>query len=281
MDDADPAQDAGLDSGREPKLLDRLCYAIRSRHYSIRTETAYLYWVRYFIRFHGRRHPAQLTKTHVESFLTHLAVRRHVAASTQSQALCALVFLYRHVLEQDMDWLTDVVRAKRPRRLPTVLTVDEVDRVLAQLDGQWWLVGSLLYGAGLRLMECLRLRVKDLDFGHRYLVVRSGKGDKDRRSVLPTRLVGPLEAHLERVRAIHATDVAEGFGSVHMPMALDRKYPNAGSECAWQWVFPARARSVDPRSGKRRRHHLGGQAMQRRMKKGSSRISGNEGGGGG
>jgi integron integrase len=253
--------------GRSPKLLDQLRYMIRVRHYSRRTEEAYVYWVRHFIYFSGKRHPEELEKRHVESFLTDLAVGRNVSASTQNQALCALVFLYRHVLDQHLPWLDDVVRAKRPRRLPTVLTREEVAAILAQMDGAPWLVASLLYGAGMRLMECLRLRVKDVDFGQQYLIIRSGKGDKDRRTVLPGRLIEPLLEHLDRVQGVHQDDLQQGHGSVWLPHSLAKKYPNAACEWSWQYVFPAANRSSDPREpGQRRRHHIGAQGVQRRVK---------------
>ena len=252
---------------KKPKLLDQLRYSIRARHYSRRTETAYVYWVRNFILFNDKRHPKTLEKRHIEWFLTHLAVNRKVAASTQNQALCAIVYLYRYVLSQDMPWLDDVVRAKRPRRLPTVLTPSEVERLFALMDGRIWLACNLMYGSGLRLMECMRLRIQDLDFEQRTLIVRSGKGDKDRRTVLPNVAIDPLKRQLERVRAIHEKDVLEGFGKVWLPYALARKYPNAPREPGWQYVFPATNRSVDRREGGIiRRHHLDERFVQRNFK---------------
>lgn len=241
----------------EPKLLDQVRDLIRLKHYSIRTEQAYLGWIKRFILFHHKRHPKEMGKTEIESFLTHLAVQGNVAASTQNQAMSAILFLYRHVLKQDLGWLDDVTHAKRPARLPVVLTVPEVQAVLARLDGQHWVMASLLYGSGLRLMECLRLRVKDLELTRRELIVRDGKGSKDRITLLPDKLIQPLQIQLERVKVIHQQDLQQGFGAVYLPDALERKYPNANREWAWQYVFPADKRSIDPRSGVERRHHRG------------------------
>lgn len=245
----------------EPKLLDQVRNLIRLKHYSIRTEQAYLGWIRRFILFHHKRHPKEMGKTEIEAFLTHLAVQENVAASTQNQAMNAILFLYRHVLKQDLDWLEDVTRAKRPARLPVVLTVPEVQAVLTQLEGQYWLMASLLYGSGLRLMECLRLRVKDLELTRRELIVRDGKGAKDRITLLADKLIQPLQTQLERVKALHQQDLQQGFGAVYLPYALERKYPNANREWAWQYVFPTDKRSIDPRSGVERRHHLGETAL--------------------
>lgn len=250
----------------EPKLLDQVRNLIRLKHYSIRTEQAYLGWIRRFILFHHKRHPKEMGKTEIEAFLTHLAVQENVAASTQNQAMNAILFLYRHVLKQDLDWLEDVTRAKRPARLPVVLTVPEVQAVLTQLEGQYWLMASLLYGSGLRLMECLRLRVKDLELTRRELIVRDGKGAKDRITLLADKLIQPLQTQLERVKALHQQDLQQGFGAVYLPYALERKYPNANREWAWQYVFPTDKRSIDPRSGVERRHHLGETALQQAVR---------------
>lgn len=250
-----------------PRLLDQVREAIRLRHYSIRTEQAYTDWIKRFILFHGKRHPREMGAAEVERFLTHLAVEGRVAASTQNQALSALLFLYREVLKVDLPWLGEMTRAKRPGRLPVVLTVEEVRRVLARIDGQQGLMADLLYGAGLRLLECVRLRVKDLDFEMRQITVRDGKGEKDRMTMLPQAVLEPLRAHLEKVKVLHAHDLEEGFGEVYLPYALDRKYPDASREWGWQYVFPAAGRSVDPRSGKERRHHVDEQTLQRAMKK--------------
>ncbi|MFO0805072.1 MAG: integron integrase [Gemmataceae bacterium] len=237
-----------------PKLLDRLRHACRVRHYSIRTEDAYHDWARRFILYHDKRHPDAMAEPEVNAFLTHLAVEAKVAASTQNQALCALLFLYEHVLDKPLDRL-EIVRAQRPKRLPIVLTKPEVRAVLDELDGSHRLIGHLLYGSGLRLLEALRLRVKDLDFRAHEIVVREGKGDKDRRTMLPASIQPELIAHLARVEKLHAEDLAAGYGRVFLPTALDRKFPNAAAEFRWQYVFPSARLSKDPRSGAVRRHH--------------------------
>lgn len=230
-------------------FLERVRAAIRVRHYSIRTEESYLFWVQRFILFHGKRHLGELGAVEVGQFLTHLAVDRKVAASTQNQALNALVFLYKNVLERPLGEVADVVRARRPQRLPVVLSAREVKGLLLHLNGSYWLAACLMYGSGLRLMEAVRLRVKDLDFEHRALVVRDGKGQKDRVVTLADELIVPLQRHLEGVRMVHTKDLADGFGEVYLPYALERKYPHAGRLWGWQYVFPAGKRSVDPRSG--------------------------------
>jgi len=247
-------------------LLDQVRAAIRTRHYSIRTEEAYIRWIREYIIFFGKRHPAGLGAKDISAFVSHLAVNRDVAASTQNQALSALLFLYREVLDQPVEWVEDVVRAKRPKKLPVVFTREEVKAVLGHVRGEAWLMASLLYGSGLRLMECVRLRVKDLDFARLQLTVRGGKGDKDRVTMLPPSLVGPLRRQLERVKALHEMDVREGCGRVYLPHALARKYTNADREWCWQYVFPASRRSVDPRSGREQRHHIAETALQKAMK---------------
>ncbi|MBX6315418.1 MAG: integron integrase [Isosphaeraceae bacterium] len=246
-----------------PKLLDQVRDAARTLHYSIRTEEAYVRWVRKFILFHGKRHPMEMGEAEVGAFLTHLAVEWEVAASTQNQALSALLFLYREVLKRPLAWVDNMVRAKKPERLPVVLTREEVRAVLDGLEGDKKLMASLLYGSGLRLMECLRLRVKDVDFGQNRLIVRDGKGQKDRATVLPVALHETLRRQIDLVAALHAQDVAEGFGRVYLPFALARKYPNADRELAWQYLFPAPRRSRDPRSGMSRRHHLAESALQK------------------
>ena len=249
-----------------PKLLDQVRGKIRLKHYSLRTEQAYSDWIRRFIRFHGTRHPREMGAAEVEAFLTHLAVVGKVAASTQNQAKSALLFLYKEVLESELPWLDNVEQAKAPKRLPVVLTRAEVQALLTRLEGTHWLLASLLYGAGLRLMECLRLRVKDVDFARKEILIRDGKGLKDRVTMLPGALVEPLRTHLERVRVLHRQDIAEGFGTVYLPYALERKYPNAAREWIWQYMFPSAKRSVDPRSGETRRHHVQDQALQRAIK---------------
>lgn len=250
----------------KPRLLDQMREQIRLRHYSIRTERVYCEWVRRYIRFHQYRHPAEMAAPEVEAFLSDLAVRGNVSASTQNQALAALLFLYKKVLQIDLPWLGEVVRAKKPVRLPVVLSVDEVNRLLGQLNGDVWLIAALLYGAGLRLMEGLRLRVKDVDFGRGEIVVRDGKGMKDRVTVLPRRLEVPLKKHLAVVKAKHEAELQAGRGDVYLPDALERKYPNAPWDWAWQYVFPAASLSSDPRSGKVRRHHFDEKRVQRGFK---------------
>lgn len=239
---------------------------IRLRHLSIRTEEAYVGWIKRFILFHGKRHPAQMGEAEVVAFLTHLAVEGQVASSTQNQALNALVFLYGAVLERPLGECAGIVRAKRPQRLPVVLTPAEVARILNGLTGAYWLIGCLQYGSGLRLLESVRLRVKDLDFEHRAILVRDGKGAKDRVVTLPDEIVVPLKRHLENRRTVFERDCADGFGTVFLPYALARKYPNAASEWAWQYVFISSKVSVDPRSGRRQRHHIDESAMQKAMR---------------
>lgn len=250
-----------------PKLLDQVQAVLRKKHYSIRTERTYLDWIKRYILFHHKTHPAQMGAPEMEAFLSHLAVVGNVAASTQNQAKSALLFLYREVLAIELPWLENVTQAKTPQRLPVVLTVSEVKSVLNQLDGTLWLMTSLLYGGGLRLMECVRLRVKDVDFEMRQVTVREGKGFKDRVTMLPESSVAPLQAHLARVRALHDEDVVGGYGAVYLPYALEKKYPNAAKEWGWQYVFPSRSLSVDPRSGVTRRHHVDEKSLQRAVKR--------------
>jgi integron integrase len=249
--------------GRQPKLLDRLGEALRARHYSPRTEQTYRHWVKRFIFFHNVRHPAEMAESEINAFLTHLAVTEKVSASTQNQALSALLFLYRHVLGRQIGDLGEVVRARRPRRLPVVLTRAEVAAVLGHLSGDKWLMASLMYGAGLRLMECLRLRIQDLDLDATQILVRDGKGFKDRRTMLPDAVRGPLQVHLARVCQIHQRDLAAGYGRVVLPDALARKYPNAAASWGWQWVFPQEQRWVNPVTGEQGRHHVDESLIQR------------------
>jgi len=246
-----------------PRLLDRVRATIRARHYSPRTEEAYVLWTRRFILANQKRHPSTMGKEEVARFLTALAVERRVSASTQNQALAAILFLYQEVLGMPIGLLDGVVRAKAPRRLPVVLTRDEVGGVLQALDGMPRLMGGLLYGAGLRLLECCRLRVQDLDFGASHIVVRGGKGDKDPVTVLPRSGRDALSRHIEAMRAQHRADLASGAGWVEMPGALGRKYPNAGRDWNWQWVFPATRFYRDRETGQRRRHHYHETAVQR------------------
>ena len=250
----------------EPRLLDQVRAAIRVKHMSIRTEEAYVRWVRRFVTFHEMRHPAEMGAEHVRAFLSHLATEEEVAASTQNQAFAALLFLYGNVLGIDLGTIASVVRAKRPSRLPTVFTKDEVRAVLAKLDGTPRLVAGLLYGSGMRLLEALRLRVKDVDFGANEIRIRDGKGAKDRIALLPQRLREPLRLHLRRAKLLHAEDLGAGHGAVHLPHALARKYPNAPRSWGWQYVFPAGQRSTDPRSGEVRRHHLSESAVQKAVR---------------
>ncbi len=249
-----------------PKLLDQVREKLRVKHYSIRTEQVYLDWIRRYILFHNKRHPKDLGAREVEAFLTHLAVAGKVAASTQNQAKSALLFLYREVLESQLPWLDNVTQAKAPKRLPVVLTVSETQAVLSRLKGTHALIGGLLYGAGMRLMEAVRLRVNDVEFARGEILVREGKGFKDRVTMLPAAVVAPLQLHLAKVKALHAEDLAQGYGEVYLPFALDRKYPAAGRDWGWQYVFPSRNLSVDPRSGKTRRHHIDEKGVQRAMK---------------
>jgi len=250
-------------SPHPPRLLAQLRHALRVRHYSIRTEQAYVEWVRRFIHFHDKRHPARLGAAEVQAFLTHLAVDRSVASPTQNQAKSALLFLYREVLALQLPWLDEIVGAKLARRLPVVLTPSEVRSLLAELHGTMSLLASLLYGTGMRLLEGLRLRVKDIEFERRELVVRDGKGAKDRVTVLPENLVLPLHGHLAQVQQLHLRDLAAGYGDVWLPDALDVKYPRAAREWGWQWVFPSTVRSVDPRSGVQHRHHMNETSVQK------------------
>jgi len=235
------------DEGGAKRLLEQVRDAIRLKHYSIRTEEAYVDWIKRYIYFHGIRHPAEMGALEVQAFLTHLAVDQNVAASTQNQALSALLFLYKEVLQRDLGPV-DAIRAKKPRRLPTVLTRDEVHRLFQHLDGVHLLMARLPYGSGLRLMECIRLRVKDLGFNYSTITVRDGKGAKDRVTILPQSLVVPLRDHLRHVRRTHEEDLAKGYGAVYLPYALERKYPNAHREWIWQYIFPARRLSVEIRA---------------------------------
>lgn len=247
---------------QSPKLLDQVRAALRRKHYSYRTETSYVGWIKRFILFHGKRHPRTLSAEEIVAFLSYLAVKEQVAASTQNQALSALLFLYRDVLNVDVELALHAVRAKRPKRLPTVLTKDEVAAVLAHLSGPYHLMAQLLYGSGLRLMECLRLRVKDIDVTQQQIVVRDGKGMQDRVTLLPARVIEPLQVHLQQVHQLHQRDLARGYGAVYLPFALERKYPSAHREWMWQYVFPADRIASDPRSGVVRRHHAPERSLQ-------------------
>lgn len=238
-----------------PKLLDQVRLVMRRNHYSIRTEQAYVQWIMRFIHFHQMKHPQTMNTAHIEAFLNHLALQ-NVAASTQNQAFSALLFLYKHVLQTELQDPINAMRAKKPQRLPTVLTRTEIWQVINTLSNSHQLIAILLYGGGLRLLECLRLRVKDIDFAQHQIIVRSGKGDKDRITMLPNRAKTGLIQHLKGVEALHQKDLALGYGAVYLPNALERKYPNANREWIWQYVFPSHRLSVDPRTGQVRRHHI-------------------------
>lgn len=248
------------------KLVDQVRKAIRVKHYSYRTEQTYIYWIKKFILFNNKRHPNEMGEKEINRFLTYLAVNRKVAASTQNQALCAILFLYRHVLKKPIGWIDKLERAKNPKTIPVVLSGKEVESVLLQFQGVVWIVVSLLYGSGLRLMEALRLRVKDIDFDYNQITLRDAKGHKDRLSLLPMAVKESLKKHLQRVKFLHQKDLDEGFGLVYLPYALQRKYPNANSEWIWQYVFPASTRYYDPDDKIHRRHHLHESVVQRAMK---------------
>ena len=246
-----------------PRLLDQVRAAIRVRHYSRRTEDTYVQWIRRFILFHAKRHPRDMGEREITAFLTYVAVDKNVAASTQNQALSALLFLYQRVLARPLDWLDDVVRARRPKRLPVVLSREEISRLHGELQGVPQLIARLMYGTGMRLMEALRLRVKDMEFEKRQVIVRAGKGDKDRYTVLPDSLVDPLQLHLTKVKALHQADLTDGSGSVSLPFSLARKYPNADREWGWQYVFPSGRLSTARGDTVLRRHHLDEKNLQR------------------
>jgi integron integrase len=253
-------------------LAEAFHRAASVRHLSRRTEKAYHHWIRRFVLHHGRRSPRELGKREIEEFLSHLATVRKVSASTQNQALCALLFLYREVYGRDLPWLDDVVRARRPTRLPVVLTQGEVARLLDELHGVTWILASLLYGSGLRLLEAMRLRIQDVDFARNEILIRDGKGRKDRRTVLPRKVKGPLLAHLERVKVQHEADLGAGLGVVTLPDAMARKDPNAAAEWCWQWVFPATRHYTDRETGERRRHHLHESVLQKAVKAAARRA---------
>jgi integron integrase len=242
--------------------LDRVRWHLRVKRYSIRTEQSYVDWIKRFILFHKKRHPTEMGEDEIAAFLSHLAIDGRVAASTQNQAFSALLFLYQQVLERKLDFIAGVERVRRPPKLPVVFTRAEARAVLARLNGDYRLMVHLLYGSGLRLLECLRLRVKDIDFGYRQITVREGKALRERVTILPDRLIRPLQAHLGRVKERHLQDLARNAGAVYLPSALHRKYPKAAREWAWQYVFPAQKLSLDPRSGEKRRHHIAERNLQ-------------------
>jgi len=263
---ASPSKNTSSQKGK--KLLDQYRDAMRVRHYSHRTEETYTYWVRQFILYHKKRHPRQMGVEEINAFVTHLVNKRNIAASTQNQALSAILFLYRHVLNIELDEKTLIpIRPTKPKRVPVVLSPAEAKRVIERMDGVYKIMAQIMYGGGLRLMEVLRLRVKDLDFEVRQIVVRDGKGENDRLTVFPALLLEPLHLHLQGVKAQHDLDLSKGFGAVHLPYALERKYTHANREFAWQYVFPAPSLSIDPVSGEKRRHHLGEANLQRAVKR--------------
>lgn len=248
-----------------PDWMTEMRAVLRAMHYSLRTETAYLGWAAGFVRFHENRHPSDMGELQINEFLKHLAVRRNVSSSTQNQALCAIIFLYKHVLKRNIGDL-ELIWAEKPRKLPVVFSPAEIKAVMGRLNGTAWMIAMLLYGSGLRLMECLRLRVKDIDFDYRQITVHDGKGFKDRVTMLPEKLIAPLKDHLAKVKNLHERDLSNGTGAVYMPYALERKYPQASKGFAWQYVFPASQITVDPRSGVRRRHHLDATVVQKAFK---------------
>jgi integron integrase len=250
----------------KPRLLDEVRAVARMRHLSLRTEQSYIQWIRRFIRFHYKRHPREMGEAEIRAFISHLAVERSITASTQTVALSALLFLYRDVLKKDLPYVSNIERAQKPKRLPVVFTRDEVKQILSNLEGTHWLIAGLLYGSGLRLMECLRLRVKDIDFTYGQIIVRNGKGDKDRVTMLPAKLKQSLMGHLQKVKVLHEEDLRAGYGEVFLPYALARKYPNAPKQWGWQYIFPGANRSIDPRSGKNRRHHFSETSVQKTVK---------------
>lgn len=260
------------ESGRRPKLLDQMRESMRVRHYARRTEDTYCHWVKRYIYFHAVRHPKDMAEPEINAFLTYLAVKEKVSASTQNQALSALLYLYRHVLDRDVGDLGEVIRARKPKRLPVVLTVAEVKKIIDCMDGDKKLMVILMYGSGLRLMECLRLRVQDLDFSSQEVLVRDGKGGKDRRTMLPVSIVVPLQEHLVKVQEQHNKDLQTGWGRVPLPGALDRKYPKAAWEWRWQWVFPQQQRWKNNKTGEEGRHHMHETILQRAVREAVTRA---------
>jgi integron integrase len=262
----------GTSYSQGKKLLDQVSDAIRLKHYSLRTEQTYKDWIKRFILFHGKRHPKDMGIEEIQTYLSHLATEKNVAASTQNQALSAILFLYRHVLNIEIEFPTDIVRAKKSKILPTVLTHQEAIAIINKMDGVTQIMTRILYGSGLRLMECLRLRVKDIDFGNHQIIVRDGKGEDDRFTILPDSLIPDLNLHLKTVALIHQKDIRQGFGEVHLPYALARKYPKAASEWTWQYIFPALSRSVDPVSKKTMRHHADPSVLQKAIRQAAKKA---------
>ena len=269
-----PINEHPTPSPKGKKLLDQVTDAIRLKHYSYRTEQTYKEWIKRYILFHGKRHPKEMGQQEIQAYLSHLATEKKVAASTQNQALSAILFLYRHVLNIEIEFPTNIIRAEKSKTLPTVLTHHEAITVINKMQGTTQLMTKLLYGSGLRLMECIRLRVKDIDFGNHQIIVRDGKGEDDRLTILPETLIPDLDLHLQTVALIHQKDLAKGFGEVHLPYALSRKYPGAAKELAWQYVFPAVSLSMPPSptgrgdwgEGKRMRHHADPSVLQKAIR---------------
>lgn len=256
----------------QPRLFDQVRDVIRYKHYSRRTEQSYLHWIKRFILFHNKKHPKEMGKDEIVQYLTHLAVKRQVAPGTQNLALSAILFLYRDVLKLELPWIGDFERAKRAQRIPVVLTRDEIKALLSQCEGTYWLIFSLMYGSGLRLMECIRLRVKDIDFHYKQIIVRDGKGFKDRVTVLPAPLIEPIRNHLTKVKFRHEQDLEAGYGKTNLPYALVRKYPNADRQWNWQFIFPSTSISKDPRSDHVGRHHIHESAVQKAIKEAIKRA---------
>lgn len=250
----------------KPKLLDQVREVIRLKHFSIRTEETYIHWIKRFIIFHKKRHPLEMGEQEIREFLSNLATQLNVARATQNLALQSILFLYREVLHREITHIDNIERAKKEAKVPIVFTRDEVTQILSNMKSTPYLMASLLYGAGLRLMECIRLRVKDIDFNSNYILIREGKGEKDRVTILPEKLKEPLQRHLAKVKLLHEEDLAAGYGEVYLPYALERKYPNANKEWCWQYVFPSIRLSVDSRSGKERRHHICEKVLQQSVK---------------
>lgn len=255
------------------RLLDQVRNAMRVKHYSIRTEQSYIQWIKRFIYFHHKQHPVDLGEAEISAFLSHLAVAKHVSSSTQNQALSALLFLYKQVLGIDLPWLDGITRARRPSRLPSVLPKEQVLNLLNAMQGTNALIARLLYGTGMRLMEVMRLRVQDVDFDYQQIMVRQGKGAKDRSTVLPATLIDPLQQQMAHAQRLHKLDLDQGYGCVYLPFALERKYPNACREWGWQYIFPSVNRSTDPYAGKIRRHHLDEKNVQRAVKEAAKKCN--------
>lgn len=260
-------------SMKKKKLLTRLKEEIRRRNYSYRTEVTYAQWIVRYVRFHGLKHPAELDETHIVAFLNDLANRKNVAASTQNQALSAIIFLYKHILKNPIENLDKLKRAKKSSHMPVVLTESETRSVISHLDGVQHLFASLLYGAGLRISEALRLRILDIDFGYHQITVRNGKGKRDRVTVLPESIKADLINHIEKVRRLHQSDLEKGFGETILPKALAVKYPNASKELKWQYLFPSKKRTVDPRSGMRHRFHISARDVRRSVRYAAKRCN--------